>query len=183
MKSSTPVICLLSVFMALGAVSCGKKNLRTGGAKTGMTTDIAAAPSLNIQGGDSMGDGGNIRGGEFAAYGAVLPVYFDFDGYGLPEELQKTLQKNAEILKAHKEWLVMVEGYCDSRGTVEYNLALGQKRAKKVRDYYIRLGVPDSSIGTISYGKEKPSCEEETDACWAKNRRVDTNVKPKQERD
>ncbi|MDO8804877.1 MAG: OmpA family protein [Elusimicrobiota bacterium] len=183
MKIRTPVICLLSVFMALGAVSCSKKNLKKEGLKTDMSTDIAAAPALDIQGGGALGSEGNIRGEEFVAYETIRPVYFDFDGYGLPEELRKTLQNNAAILKTHKEWLVVVEGYCDSRGTTEYNLALGQKRAKEVRDYYTRLGVPESSIGAISYGKEKPSCEEETDACWANNRRADTKVKPKQERD
>ena len=179
MKNATPVICLLSVIVALGAVSCGKKNLRTGGAKPDMPSDLAAVPVLDVQGGDAVGAEGDIRGGEFASNEAIHPVYFDFDGYGLPEELQKTLQKNAEILKAHKEWLVAVEGYCDSRGTIEYNLALGQKRARSVRDYYVRLGVPESSIGVISYGEEKPSCEEETDSCWARNRRADTKVKLK----
>jgi len=72
----------------------------------------------------------------------------------------------------------LVEGHCDSRGTMGYNLALGQKRAKEVRDYYTRLGVPGSSIGTISYGEEKPSCEDETEECWGKNRKADTKVKP-----
>ena len=179
MKRATPVICLLSVSLALGAAACGKKNLRTEGAKNGMTTDIPAAPFLDSQGGDTAGSEGNIRGGEFAAHEALQPVYFGFDGYGLSEELRKTLQKNAETLKAHKDWLMVVEGHCDSRGTTEYNLALGQKRAKEVRAYYTRLGVPESSIGSISYGEEQPSCQEETDSCWAENRRADTKVKLK----
>jgi peptidoglycan-associated lipoprotein len=179
MKIATPVICFLSVFMALAAASCGKKNLKTEGLKNDMSTDIAAAPVLDILGGDGGGPEGNVRGGEFSAHEALLPVYFDFDGYGLSEELRETLQKNAETLKAHKEWLAVVEGHCDSRGTVEYNLALGQKRAREVRAYYTRLGVPEASIGSISYGEEKPSCGEETDSCWASNRRADTKVKLK----
>jgi len=179
MKITTPVICLLSGFMALATASCGKKNLKAEDSRTDMSTDIAAAPVLDIQGGDGGGPEGNVRGGEFSAHEAIQPVYFDFDGYGLSEELRETLQKNAETLKVHKEWLAVVEGYCDSRGTIEYNLALGQKRAREVRAYYTRLGVPESSIGSISYGKEKPSCVEENDSCWARNRRADTKVKLK----
>ena len=179
MKIATPVICLLSVFVTLATASCGKKNLKTGGSGTGMNADIAAAPVLDIRDGDAAGSEGDIRGGEFAAHEDLLPVYFDFDGYGLSGELRETLQKNAETLKAHKEWLAVVEGHCDSRGTIEYNLALGQKRAREVRSYYPRLGVPESSIGSISYGEEKPSCGEENDACWARNRRTDTKVKLK----
>ena len=179
MKTATPAICLLSIFVALGAISCGKKNLKAEGSKTDMGADIAAAPVLDIRDGDAAWSEGDIRRGEFAAHEALRPVYFDFDGYGLSEELRETLQKNAEILKAHKEWLAVVEGHCDSRGTIEYNLALGQKRAREVRAYYTRLGVPESSIGSISYGEEKPSCGEENDTCWARNRRADTKVKLK----
>lgn len=179
MRITTPVRCLLSVFIALGSASCGKKNLKAEGAGSGMTTDIAAAPVLDIRSGDAARAEGNIRGGEFSAHEALQPVYFDFDGHGLSEELRKTLQKNAETLKNRKEWLVVVEGHCDNRGTIEYNLALGQKRAREVRAYYTRLGVPEASVGSISYGEEKPSCEEENEDCWARNRRADTKVKLK----
>lgn len=170
---------LLSVFMALTAVSCNKKNLKNADLKNDMTTDTAADPSLDIQGADAANTEGDIRGTEFVSQETLKPVYFDFDLYGLSDGIRTTLQKNAETLKAHKEWVVLVEGNCDSRGTVEYNLALGQKRAKEVRDYYTRLGVPESSIGTISFGKEKPICEEEVEDCWAKNRKADTKVKNK----
>jgi len=166
-------------FVVLSGTSCSKKNLKNTGSTTSMTTDIAADPLLDIQGSDAQGSEGNIRGGEFVSHEVIQPVYFDFDKYGLSEETRKTLQKNAETLKAHKDWIVLVEGHCDNRGTVEYNLALGQKRAKEVRDYYTRLGMPESSIGTISYGEEKPVCEDETEICWAKNRKADTKVRPK----
>ncbi|HAF95490.1 MAG: hypothetical protein A2X34_01390 [Elusimicrobia bacterium GWC2_51_8] len=178
MNIRTLAVCLFSAFMALATASCSKKNLKNVGSTTDMTTDIAAAPSLDVQGSDAPGSEGDIRGGEFVSYETIQPVYFDLDRYGLSEEIRKILQKNAETLKAHKEWAVLVEGHCDSRGTMGYNLALGQKRAKEVRDYYTRLGVPGSSIGTISYGEEKPSCEDETEECWGKNRKADTKVKP-----
>ena len=71
----------------------------------------------------------------------------------------------------------MAAGYCDERGTVEYNLALGQKRAKEVREYYIRLGIPGQTLATISYGKEAPLCSASNDDCWAQNRRAETRVR------
>ncbi|OGR64454.1 MAG: hypothetical protein A2X31_03930 [Elusimicrobia bacterium GWB2_63_22] len=183
MKIRTPSVFMLTVLIALTAASCGKKNLKNGGSGTDMTTGIAADPALEIQDGRLMEPDGVVRGGEFAAVETISPVYFAFGGHALSEETRKILQENAAVLKAHKEWLAVVEGHCDNRGTVEYNLALGQKRAKNVRDYYARLGVPEASMGTISYGEEKPSCEEETEPCWAKNRKAATKVKTKEERD
>ena len=181
MKMKTFFVSLLSIFMALAAVSCNKKNVKNPTEeKPGLTTDITANPALDVEeSSDTLTTEADIRSDEFVSQETVLPVYFDFQMHGLSEEARRTLQKNAAVLKSHKDWTILVEGYCDSRGTVGYNLALGQKRAKEVRDYYAGLGVPESSIGTISYGKEKLSCEEETEACWAQNRRADTKVKAK----
>lgn len=181
MKMKTFLPSLLSIFIALSAVSCNKKNVKNPEVnKTGMTTDIAADPALDVQeSSDTVTAQDEMRSGEFVSQEAVNPVYFDFDMYGLSEEARKTLQKNAEAIKLHGDWIMLVEGYCDSRGTVAYNLALGQKRAKEVRDYYARLGVPEAAIGTISYGKEKLSCEEATEACWAQNRKAETKIKKK----
>jgi peptidoglycan-associated lipoprotein len=176
MKIKPFFISLLSISMALGAVSCTQKTTKAAGElKTDLTTDTSANPNLSEA--DNTMTEGDIRSGEFVSQDTIQPVYFDFDMYGLSDATRKTLQKNTETIKTHKDWTVLVEGRCDSRGTVEYNLALGQKRAKEVRDYYVRLGVPESAIGTISYGKEKSLCEEETEDCWAKNRRADTKVK------
>ena len=183
MKIKTPSIFLLAVLIGLTAAACGKKNLKRGSPATDMTTGISADPALEIQDGRAMEPYGVVRGGEVASVETISPVYFAFGGHALSEETRKILQGNAAVLKAHKEWLAVVEGHCDNRGTVEYNLALGQKRAKNVRDYYARLGVPEASMGTISYGEENPSCEEETEPCWAKNRKAATKVKPKEERD
>ncbi|MFA6435438.1 MAG: OmpA family protein [Elusimicrobiales bacterium] len=178
MKTKTFLVSLLAVFTALTAVSCNRKNIKNPGDKTDMTTDISANPALDIQeSSGAMSTEGEIRGGEFVSQETIQPIYFDFDKYGLSEETRRTLQKNAEVLKTHRDWTILVEGYCDIRGTVEYNLALGQKRAKEVRDYYTRLGIPESSVGTISYGKEKPSCQEDTETCWEKNRKAETKVR------
>ena len=183
MRTKTLFIGFISFFIALASVSCGaKKNIKDNvdADAADMTTDTATIPALDItEGAGGTGGEGDIRGGEFIPQESIQTVNFDYDRYALSDDTRATLQKNAAVIKTHKEWTVMVEGHCDARGTVEYNLALGQKRAKEVRDYYIRLGVSDSALGTISYGEEKPLCEEETDACWSTNRRAETKVKVK----
>ena len=100
-------------------------------------------------------------------------VYFEFDRYDLTPEALQTLADNARVLKAHPEARIVVEGHCDERGTVEYNLALGDKRAKAARDYLISLGVNPSQILTISYGKERPLDSSQTENAWARNRRAE----------
>ena len=181
MKVGNFIVCTLSACIAMAAVSCSKKNLRNAdGENAEMITDTMIDPELAVQEStDSWGVEGDIRGGEFIKQETIQPIYFAFDKYALSEENRSILQKNAEVIKPHREWTVLVEGHCDDRGTVEYNLALGQKRAKEVRDYYARLGVPETSIGTISYGEENPVCTDETETCWRLNRRGETKVKLK----
>ncbi|MBP7796475.1 MAG: peptidoglycan-associated lipoprotein Pal [Elusimicrobiales bacterium] len=102
-------------------------------------------------------------------------VYFDFDRYDVLQDAKKTLLKNAKNIIANN-YTITVEGHCDERGTNQYNLSLGQKRANSLKDYYILMGVPESRIATISYGEENPVCTESTEECWAKNRRAETKV-------
>lgn len=171
----------LPLIAAFALSSCaGKNTKKDGDAKTEMTADISALPSLEVtEGGDAIKMEGNIRASEFQTQGSLKTINFDYDRYELSDTMRRLLQANAELLKVRKEWAVLVEGHCDDRGTTEYNLALGQKRAKSVRDYYLRLGVAEDSIGTISYGEELPLCQEETDSCWLANRRAETKVKVK----
>lgn len=119
----------------------------------------------------------SLRGAEFAAVPGLAPIYFDYDSASLKDASLEALKKNARQLKEQPDMEVLIAGFCDERGTVEYNLALGQKRAKEVREYYIRLGVPGKSIATISYGKESPVCGESSEDCWGKNRRAETRVR------
>ena len=121
----------------------------------------------------------SLRGSDFSAAEGLETIYFDYDSSSLKPAALDGLKKNAEYLKSHPDQDVLVAGYCDQRGTIEYNLALGQKRAREVRDYYIRLGVPGKSVATISYGKENLVCSEATDECWAKNRRGETRIRPR----
>ena len=98
-------------------------------------------------------------------------VFFALDLSDLSEESRGTLGKDVEWLKKWTSTKVMVEGHADSRGTNEYNLALGERRADAVRDYLVSLGVPTDRITIVSKGEEQPFCSEETEACWQQNRR------------
>lgn len=100
-------------------------------------------------------------------------IYFDFDKYDLRPEALQTLAMNAQGLKSHPEATVIIEGHCDERGTVEYNLALGDKRAKAAREYLVSLGVAPAQLSTISYGKERPVDSRHNEEAWAKNRRAE----------
>ena len=106
----------------------------------------------------------------------VTAVHFDYDSAHLGPEARATLVQNADWLKSHADVRVQAAGHCDGRGTVEYNLALGQRRAQTVKDYYKALGVAEGRMTTISYGKEKPLCQESNEDCWQKNRRVESLV-------
>ncbi len=103
-------------------------------------------------------------------------VYFDLDSSDLREGDKAVLAKNAEVLKKFDFLRVTVEGHADERGTVEYNLALGERRARSVHEYLISLGVPGDRLKPVSYGKEIPACTESTEDCWARNRRVKSTV-------
>ncbi len=119
----------------------------------------------------------SVRGNDFATAPELETIHFEYDSANLPDAAAQTLKKNAAYLKSQSGLEVLVAGSCDDRGTVEYNLALGQKRAKEVREYYIRLGVPAAALGTISYGKESPLCSDATEECRNRNRRAETKVR------
>ena len=102
----------------------------------------------------------------------LADVFFDFDQYAIRSSAVPVLEKNAELLKqTYKASSVLIEGHCDERGTGEYNLELGKRRAQAVKEYLVDLGVEASRIQIASYGKEKPFCAESTPSCWQNNRR------------
>ena len=100
-------------------------------------------------------------------------VYFDFDKSFIRDDARPVMQANAEWLKAHPNVKVRIEGTCDERGAIEYNQALGQRRAASAKKYLIDAGISSSRISLISYGKEKPACTDHSETCWQKNRRDD----------
>ena len=103
----------------------------------------------------------------------LLTIYFDYDKYNLKADAKNSLTSNGKTLRENADVKVLIEGHCDERGTVEYNLALGEKRAMAARDYLVDLGVKADRIRTISYGEEHPVDPGHTEASWAKNRRAD----------
>jgi len=116
---------------------------------------------------------------EFVAVAALKDVFFEFDKYDIRAEDAKTLDANAIWLKANAENLVLIEGHCDERGTNEYNLALGERRAKAAMNYLVSQGVQANRITIISYGEERPVCNEKNESCLGKNRRAHFLVKPR----
>ena len=102
---------------------------------------------------------------------AAQDIYFDYDKADLRPQSQQIISHLAEVMKAHPNWKVQIEGNCDERGSTEYNLALGTRRADAATQALTQAGVPADDLKTISYGKEKPVCTEANDDCWQRNRR------------
>jgi peptidoglycan-associated lipoprotein len=98
-------------------------------------------------------------------------AYFDLDSAAIRPDARQALQKSADFLKNYPNTRVTIEGHCDERGSTEYNLALGQRRANAVKEYLVSLGVPADHLNTTSWGKEKPVCTESNEGCWQQNRR------------
>ena len=107
---------------------------------------------------------------EYKSNDALKPIYFAFDKSDIRPGDAKVLDATAAYLKANAGQLVLIEGHCDERGTAEYNLALGERRAKAAMNYLVSNGVEAGRITTISYGKERPVCSERNEACWSRNR-------------
>ena len=156
----------LVIALAAGLTAC-KKNVKddaNADMMTGTTTEMVLQETTVVE--------------EVEPVQASLGVvHFALDKYNLSAEARKIVEANAKAIKAQAagaNYTVVVEGNCDSRGTIAYNIALGEKRANEVKAYYVRLGIPAANISTVSYGKEKPVCYENTQSCWAKNRRADT---------
>jgi peptidoglycan-associated lipoprotein len=115
---------------------------------------------------------------DFMENAALKDIHFDFDKYDVRPADAKILDANAAWLKTNARSLLMIEGHCDERGTPEYNLALGERRAKAAMSYLAALGIQANRISIISYGEERGLCKEHGEACWAKNRRAHFLVKP-----
>jgi peptidoglycan-associated lipoprotein len=115
---------------------------------------------------------------QFVAAPRLADVYFDYDVYEIRAEDTRVLDENAEWLRANPGMLVLIEGHTDERGTSEYNLGLGDRRAAAVLSYLLTRGIPAQRMVAISYGEERPFCTEQSEGCWARNRRVHFLIKP-----
>ncbi len=148
------------------------------GGSSGSTSRTTAPPpeavseGPDVQAVDGGGLGQETFSDESGEAGPLADVHFDYDQSSLTDEARTTLEKHANWIRTHAGLRISVEGHCDDRGTVEYNLALGEQRARAAYDYLVSLGVPQARLNTVSYGKERPLDSGTSEAAWAKNRRA-----------
>jgi len=180
-KSMLKLMAVMVVLIAvLGLTGCKHKKPMATNFGTG--TDTAGSGSGFGNGGDSSSSGGlskfdqaNTNWESGSTYG-LNTIYFDFDSSAIRPDAMATLKSNAENIKKVPGRLIQIAGHCDSRGTQEYNLALGERRALAVRTFLTQCGVPGDRLTTISYGAEMPAVPGNSEASWAKNRRAEFNV-------
>ena len=134
---------------------------------------VAVPPEPSV----SSADMGSLD--EINKKGILAPVFFEFDSAEMSSDGQAVLAKNADTMKQFPTWIVSVEGHCDERGTAEYNLALGERRALSVRQYLVSLGIAAERLRTVSYGKEFPFDPGHGESAWSRNRRANFVVTAK----
>ncbi len=149
----------LLMFLVLGTVGCAKKQTEV--TPTDITSSSSSAQSMVSQAAQTITDG---------------IIYFDFNQYDIKQEYATMLQQKAELMRQYPSIRVRIEGNCDSRGTQEYNLALGERRARAAYEYLVLLGVNPDQIELISYGKERPAVEGDSESAHAANRRDNFRV-------
>ena len=153
-----PMLALLALFLVTGFTGCQHAPLDTG----------SVFPATG-------GGAGQLPPNPTFTPSDLEVIYFDYNSYSLRPDALAALKRNADKIKGQGEVVVQIEGHCDERGTQEYNLALGEKRALSIREYLINLGVSGDRLVTISYGEEQPQDSGHAEAAWAKNRRSQFN--------
>ena len=161
---TTALALVLGILVA--ATGCSKKQVQTTPDRDRMDP-VAATDSPTD---DTMDDSGTVTREEAMAMIGDM-IFFDFDKSDLRPEARTTLQQKSEILRQYPDIRVRIEGHADERGTVEYNLALGERRADSARTYLIDLGIDPDRLTTISYGEERPLAEGQNETAWQQNRR------------
>jgi peptidoglycan-associated lipoprotein len=165
----------LYLVIAIAAAACASKETRTEPEVTDRSTQSPTAstanPSSNVSPTQpNQGLAGNeLRSGTLAK----RSVYFDFDSNAVKDEYRGLVQAHSRYLGDHRDTRIRIEGNCDERGSREYNLALGQRRAESVKKIMTVLGVADGRVETVSYGEEKPAATGHDENAWAQNRRAD----------
>lgn len=163
---------IMALALLVGA-GCGSRQTA---AKTATAEPADRAPATTEPEAPPRGDAGEEGeqvGDEGDAEVAFTPVYFEFDSSVILPDQRDKLDQIATYLQDNPEVTLLVEGHTDSRGTDEYNIALGERRAQVVQDYLLRLGVDGARLSTISYGEERPAADGEEEEAWAKNRRAE----------
>jgi peptidoglycan-associated lipoprotein len=153
-----------------GVSGCKKqKGLGEVDSATGATGGLGEE---GLSGDGRPGSLNEAKSGALGVGGPLEDVQFDYDSFDLADDARTILKRNADWLGGHRGAQVEIEGHCDDRGTVEYNLALGSKRAAAVKSYLVSLGITPDRLTTISYGEELPLCHDQTESCWQQNRRA-----------
>ncbi len=155
----------VAALMTIMVVGCAKKPKVEAPTKP-ITTETKPPEKPS----DQPTDQGKVEPGSSSKF---KTIYFDFDRYNLRDDAKADLKKNIDVMQQDENLKMTIEGHCDERGTVEYNLALGERRAKSARDYMVNMGVKANRVSTISYGKERPIAFGHDEDAWAKNRRDD----------
>lgn len=180
-RSALSVLAILSLSGLMVVAGCKKKQPET--TDTDMTTETSEAPAEEVTPPPEVDTVDDITQAIMdedlqrlnqllAEQGLVGDVYFDYDDYDLKPEARERLSRNADFMKEHPELVFTLEGHCDERGTNEYNLALGDRRANAAKNYLLSLGVDAAAMQTLSYGEERPVCTDAAESCWSRNRRA-----------
>jgi peptidoglycan-associated lipoprotein len=160
---------LVFAIIAFVGTGCSSKKNTSGAGELGSAPGGLNGSNMNGSGSLSQYQKGEL--GSNGSGGPLTDIHFGYNDYAIQAQDNAVLRSNADWLTQHPDTHVQVEGHCDDRGSEEYNIALGAKRAQAAKDYLTTLGISGDRISTISYGKELPLCTDETDDCWAQNRR------------
>jgi peptidoglycan-associated lipoprotein len=187
-KNITPTLALTAAILAAGGLACRKPAPAPPAPEK--PAAVAPAPAKTEQSAQKAEDAQKRKAEaaaeaarkaeaayQQAAAAALQDVHFDFNKSDVREADKPVLAAIAAFMKQYPQANVFIDGNCDERGTVEYNLALGERRAHAVMAYLVGLGTPAARLSMTSYGKERPVCKESTDACWERNRRAHFTLK------
>ncbi len=180
MKRSMVGFMLVAVCAALMASGCAKKELVKKDESIAPVATTAANPAVNNETAQTAVKPAPVQETNLNAnqgmtkeqlQSALEKIYFGFNSYELSDAARAALSKDSDLLQKKSTFKVLIAGNCDERGSAEYNMALGEKRAQTARKYLETMGIPAADLSTISYGKEKPADAGHNEAAWAKNRR------------
>lgn len=161
---------LFTLVLAVFLASCSKKDVVSDEAGFTPTEGLGGGEGAAAPAGDGAVSAGEAGGG--AAAPEMQTVYYEFDSFRLTNEARENLRTASQYLKDNPSVTLQVEGHCDERGTTEYNLALGERRANAAKDYLVRQGVDAGRLSVISYGEERPATMGSDESAWAQNRRA-----------
>jgi peptidoglycan-associated lipoprotein len=182
LRNAALVAALIAVAALPGCKSTPKQQQKTTApAAPTQPPPAPAPPEREVTVDDEYARVKNMAPDEIERLGLLAEIHFDYDQSDIREGDRQVLAKNAEVLKKFDFLKITVEGHCDERGSVEYNLALGERRSKGAYDYLVSLGVPADRMKSVSYGKEVPLCQQNSEDCWARNRRAHFTVTGKKQ--